>query len=105
LKTIKRRYLALEIDCEKMADSGEFMGAVWDALVRLYGEHGASQTGLGLIHYDSGERYAVIRTGHTALDMVRAALASMTQIRDKPAAVHVLRISGTIKALHKETAR
>ena len=81
------------------------MGAVWDALVRLYGEHGASQTGLGLIHYDSGERHAVIRTGHTSLDMVRAALASMTRIRDKPAAVHVLRISGTIKALQKETAR
>jgi len=34
--------------------------------------------------------------------MIRAALASITEIRNKPAAVHVLKVSGTIKALHKK---
>jgi len=82
-----------------MFGSTEFMSAVWDAVLRLYGENGASQTGLALIDYDAAKKLAILRTVHTTVDVVRAALASMTKIRDKPVAVHVLAVSGTIKAL------
>ena len=78
------------------------MDAVWNAVLKLYGEYGASRSGLTLIDYDAEKGLAVIRTTHTTVEMVRAALASITKIQDKPAAIHVLTVSGTIRALHKK---
>jgi RNase P/RNase MRP subunit POP5 len=102
LKKTRARYLALTIDSDGMFGSREFMTAVWDAVLRLYGECGASRTGLALIDYDAEKRLAILRTVHTAVDMVRAALASITKIRYKPVAIHVLAVSGTIKALSEK---
>jgi RNase P/RNase MRP subunit POP5 len=102
LKSVRRRYLALEIDSDELFDSKEFMDVVWSAVLRLYGEYGASRVGLTLIDYDMEKRFAVIRTIHTAVDMVRTALATITRIGNKPAAINVLTVSGTIKALYKK---
>ena len=105
LKRIRRRYLALEIDSDGLFDSREFMDAVWSAVLKLYGEYGASSVGLALIDYDVEKRFAVIRTVHTAVDVVRTALASITRIGDKPVAIHVVRVSGTIRSLYKKVAK
>jgi RNase P/RNase MRP subunit POP5 len=78
------------------------MSALWDAVSKLFGEYGASQAGLSLIDYDETNRLAVIRTWHGTLEMVRTALASITRILNKPVALHVLAVSGTIKALHRK---
>ena len=102
MKTIRRRYLALEVDSCEEVSSSEFMSSVWGAVTKLYGEVGASQAGLSLIDYDQQRKTAIVRVGHKALDMVRASLASITQMANKPAAVHVLTVSGTIKALKKK---
>lgn len=101
LKRVKRRYLAVELESEGFLNSQEFMDAVWAAVVKLYGEHGTSRTGLTLIDYDAERRFAVIRTMLVTVDMVRAALASMTKIGGKPLAVHVLTVSGTIKGAYR----
>ena len=102
LKRAKRRYLALEIDSEEPISSSELMDALWNCVVRLYGEYGASRTGLSLIDYDVERRFLVVRAAHTAVEMVKTALASITRIGNKPVAVHVLAVSGTIKALYKK---
>ena len=99
---MRRRYLVLEIDTEAAFSSKELMDAVWGSVSKLYGEYGASRTGLALIDYDVERRFAVIRAMHTSLENVRAAIASITSIGNKPAAVHVLAVSGTIKALRKK---
>ena len=103
LKRVRRRYLALEIDSGELFDSREFLDAVWGAVLKLYGEYGASRVGLALIDYDMEKRFAVIRTVHTAVDMVRTALASMTRIGNKPVTIHILRVSGTIRSLYTKT--
>jgi RNase P/RNase MRP subunit POP5 len=102
---MRRRYLALEIDSDGLFDSREFLDAVWGAVLKLYGEYGASHAGLTLIDYDMEKRFAVIRTVHTAVDMVRTALASMTRIGNKPVAIHILTVSGTIKSLYKKATK
>jgi RNase P/RNase MRP subunit POP5 len=79
----------------------EFVDAVWCAVTRLYGEYGASQTSLALINYDVGEKLAVVRTSLATVDIVRTALASITCVAGREAAVHLLAVSGTIKALRK----
>ena len=101
LKRLKRRYLALQLDVDNAPGEREFMDAVWSSVTRLYGEFGASLTSLAMISYDSEKRIAVIRSNLVAVENVRTALATITSLGSKAAAVHVLGVSGTIKALHE----
>lgn len=100
MKRIKRRYLALQLDCEGVPAERELMDAIWAAVTKLYGEVGASLTGLTLIDFDVERKVAVVRVSLAALGMVRASLATVTSIAGREAAVHVLAVSGTLKALY-----
>ena len=104
MKRVKRRYLALQLDSDGLPSGKELIGAVWGAVTKLYGEHGASLTSLALIDYDLEKKTAVLRTNLATLNMVRASLATITSISGNEAAVHVTAISGTIKALHQKTS-
>lgn len=97
--------MAVEIDSVAPISSQEFMNAVWDAVTKLYGEYGASKTGLTLIDYNGEKQFAIIRCTLAAVDMVRAVLASITKAENKPLALHVTLVSGTIKSLHKKSKR
>lgn len=105
MNRVRRRYLAVEIEAGEGVDSREFMNAVWGAVVKLYGEYGASKTGLVLIDYVVEGGFVVLRVSHVCVDMLRAALASMMRIGDKRVGVHVLRVSGTIKGLYRKLGK
>jgi RNase P/RNase MRP subunit POP5 len=105
VKRIKRRYLALQIDTDKEPSRRELVDAIWGAIVKLYGEYGASQTSLTLINYDAEAKIAVIRTTLEALNLVRTSLASITSLIGDEAAFHVIAVSGTIKALLTKLSR
>jgi RNase P/RNase MRP subunit POP5 len=94
--------LALQVDSDGAPTPKEFMDAVWGAVTKLYGEYGASLTGLTLIDYAVEEKTAVIRSALEAVGMVRAAVASITSIANREAVVHAIAVSGTIKSLHKQ---
>jgi RNase P/RNase MRP subunit POP5 len=98
---VRRRYLALKLVSKQSVSREDLMDAVWDAVVQLFGEYGASKTGLTLIRYDPEENFVVIRCSHKALEMVRTSIASITEITGRRAAVHIERVSGTLKALLK----
>ena len=100
MKRVKRRYLALQLECEILPTEREFIDVVWAAVTKLYGEVGASTTGLSLIAFDLGRKIGVIRVSLAALSMVRASAASIVCVSGKDAAVHVLAVSGTLKALY-----
>jgi ribonuclease P/MRP protein subunit POP5 len=99
MKRVKRRYLALQLDCEGLPSEREFIDAVWASVTKLYGEVGASTTGLALIDFDAARKAAVVRTSLASLPMVRAGLAGVTCVGGLEASVHVLAVSGTLKAL------
>jgi len=101
LKRTKRRYLALRIDSTETIDQKELMNAIWNSITKLYGEHGASQTALTLIDYSMDKKQATIRVANAAVDTTRAALAAVTKTENKTLAIHVLKTSGTIKALKR----
>ena len=92
------------MDSDGLPSQKELMDAVWSAVAKLYGEYGASLTSLAFIDYDAEKKTAVIRTSLATVDLVRASLASITSVAGREAAVHVLAVSGTIKALRKNVS-
>jgi RNase P/RNase MRP subunit POP5 len=78
------------------------MDALWNQVVELYGEYGASRAGLVLIDHGEERCFVIIRVALQALDMVKTALASIVAMDSKPVTVHVLAVSGTIKSLRKK---
>ena len=100
MKRVKRRYIALRLECDGLPSEREFMDAVWAAVTKLYGEVGASLTGLSLINFDGERKIFVVRTSLVSLAMVRASLATVTVVAGKVASLNVLAVSGTLKALY-----
>ena len=101
-KRVRRRYLALEVVSEQAVTERAVINAVWKAILQLFGEYGASQTNVSLIEYEPQRNYAVVRCSHTALERVRASIASIVEINGKPAVIHVMGVSGTLRALRKK---
>ena len=100
MKRVKRRYLALQLESEGLPSEREFMDAVWASTTKLYGEVGASLTGLSLINFDGERKIFVVRTSLVSLPVVKASLAAVTSVAGKAVAIHVLAVSGTLKALY-----
>jgi len=103
IRRVKKRYLALKIESAESFEEGDIKDVVWNAVIQLFGEYGASQAGLFLVQYDRQRKEAVLRCSHRALPMVQASIASVTKMKDQPAAIHVLRTSGSLRALRKES--
>ena len=101
---MRRRYIAVKIDSNQTPKKEEVYGAIWNSILRLFGEYGASQTDLRLIDYDSENRQAVLRCSHEALPLVKASIPCVTRIGGRTATIHVQIISGTLKALRRKLA-
>ena len=100
MKRVKRRYIALRLECDSLPSERELMDAVWTSVTKLYGEVGASMTGLTLINFDAENKIFVVRTSLASLPMVRASLATVTIVAGKISSLNVLFVSGTLKALY-----
>ncbi len=86
-----------------MPSEREFIDTIWNSLLRIYGEFGASQSGLSLMSYDADSKSAVIRSSLSALSMVRSSIALITSLAGSKGSIHVLAISGTIKSLRQKS--
>lgn len=102
LKRFRRRYLALKVVSEQPVNEKDVMNSVWSAILQLFGEYFASQVNLSLIEYIPQRNYIFVRCSHKALEIVRASIASITEIRGKPAAIHVILVSGSLRALRRK---
>ena len=87
---------------DKKIEEWEFMKAVWNAILRLFGEYGASKTSLQIIEYFPQKKLAIVKCSHKTLEIVKASVASMTEIRGKLVAVYTLGVSGTLRALRRK---
>jgi len=103
IKREKRRYLALEVVSEQPLNEQIVLDAIQSSVHRLFGEYGTSQANIKLIKYLPEKRQLVIRCSHMMLERVRAAIASTIEVNGKTAAIHVVGVSGTLKALSKKT--
>ena len=102
IKREKRRYLALKIETDQQFDEHIVLNAVYASLLRLFGEVGASKANIKLIESFPEKNQLTIRCSHLMLEKVRASTTSITEINKKITAIHVLDVSGTLKALSKK---
>lgn len=102
IKREKRRYLKLKIECNHPQDEKAVMDAIHASVKRLFGEYGASKANIRLIKGLPEKERLVIRCSHLMLQQVRAAVASTVEINGTETAIHVLAVSGTLKALSKK---
>jgi RNase P/RNase MRP subunit POP5 len=102
IKREKRRYLRLKIECNQPQKEVAVMHTIHASLRRLFGEYGESKANIRLIKGLPEKECLVIRCSHHMLQQVRAAVASTVEINGTEAAIHVLAVSGTIKALLKK---
>jgi len=101
---VRRRYIAVKIASNQTIKKEDIYNAIWNSILRLFGEYGASQTDLRLINYDPENRLAVFRCSHKALPLVKASIPCVTRINGMPAAIHVQLVSGTLKSLRRKLA-
>jgi len=102
---VRRRYIAVEIDSDRMFDERDVRNAVLDSALRLFGEYGASRSELALIEYDQEGKQAILRCTHKALDLVKASIVAMTEISGEKATVHIILVSGTLKSLRRKISK
>lgn len=100
----KRRYIALKVDSDGSPSQKEVVDAIWGALLKLFGEYGASRSGLAPISYDLESKIGIVRVAHMEVEKLRAALASITKVGAAAASIHVLSVSGTLRALREKIA-
>lgn len=98
----RNRYILMNVEASSPLTERDIQEAIWEAVKTLFGEYGASQANLSLIEFNPQKNCAVVRCSHTALEMVRASVASVTKMNEKPAVIHVLGVSGTLRALRKK---
>jgi RNase P/RNase MRP subunit POP5 len=85
-----------------MFDEHTVLDAIYSSLLRLFGEVGASKANIKLIESFPEKNQLIIRCSHLMLEKVRASITSITEINKKETAIHVLDVSGTLKALSKK---
>ncbi len=89
----------VQVEGETIPYEREFIDAIWATIAKLYGDVGASSSGLSLISFDANRGIGVLRVWLSAVPVVKASIATVTNIAGKAATVHVLVVSGTIKSL------
>lgn len=102
MKRLRRRYLALKAEDDQFFYGRDLMDALWSMVYQLFGEFGASQTGLSKVKLDEEKGVLIVRCSHKALGIVRASVAAVTEINGKRAIIHVVGVSGTLNGLREK---
>jgi ribonuclease P/MRP protein subunit POP5 len=94
----KKRYLAFEVVTESgdPVDRKGLLDEIYFATQTLIGDAGSSEIGYRLMDF-SGSR-GIMRVNHGAVELARAAMATVYVIKGTRAYINILGVSGTIRA-------
>ena len=102
VRGIRRRYLRFRVDTKLELTDNDVYEAIRNSIKELYGLKGLAKADPTLIEYDSNNRKGILRCNNDELRTTRAALAYITNIKGVEAALHISRVSGTIKSLKRK---
>jgi RNase P/RNase MRP subunit POP5 len=93
------RYAGFRVLSPNHLGEKEVREVIQRSIVELLGAHGLSRIEPRIIEYDAERSVGIIRCKHLYLLLLRASLASIATIGEKPAAFLVLKVSGSLRAL------
>ncbi len=100
MKLEKKRYILFHAEAEGAPLSPEQVKhAVYDAVVGLWGEAGASTSNAQLVEFDPTDNRGIICCSRGSLDSVIAALALKARVQGQQVALRPALVSGTIATL------
>lgn len=91
----KKRYIAFEINSEKVITRQELVREISNSVISLFGDKGASEINPSLMSFEG--RSGILRCNREKTNETRAALACINNIHGTLVSIHVLGISGSIK--------
>jgi len=93
------------VESDRLFHERDVMDAIWSMVYQLFGEIGASQTALNKIVWEDEKKILIVRCSHKMLEMVKAAVATVTVVDETDCVIRVLAISGTLKALRGKLSK
>ena len=105
VRDYRSRYVLFKWRDTVLLDHRLLSQAFSSALMRLYGEVGASRTRLRIIDMGTDDNFAIVRCSHKAVEMVRAAASIIKELNGRPIVLYSVGVSGTIKSLKEKTKK
>ncbi len=98
---INKRYVLCRIVPHNIsADGKEIYYAVYEAISSLFGDNGAADTGMSVVHTEGN--WTIIRCTRGTEKKLRAAISTVTKIADMQCAIRPVLTSGTILTLKEK---
>ena len=95
----RQRHILFRVVGQAKVGEEEARRAAYGAILRFLGELGFSEASPKLMLFDEARQEGVLKVERSQAERVKAALALATEAGGKPAALRVLKVSGTIKRL------
>jgi len=95
------RYLLVKIVANKVVTKEAFSVSLVASAEHLFGHVGLAELSSRVVSYDQDCSTALVKCSREGVEKLRASLALITEIQNSPAAVFVLRASGTIRGLRR----
>lgn len=97
------RYLLLKIIADNYLNKKRLNSMINFAIKRVHGERGLMEIDPYIISYNVRSNEAIIRCRNSSVNKLRASLTLMTNFNEHAISIFVLKASGTLKSLKKES--
>ena len=100
----RHRYALFRVLSSSCLGEKDIREAIQRSVLELFGIYGLSTIEPKVVEYDEERCRGIVRCNHLQVPQLRASLASITALDDRPVSFLVVKVSGTLKALGRESA-
>ncbi|MDH5815772.1 MAG: Rpp14/Pop5 family protein [Candidatus Nezhaarchaeota archaeon] len=97
VKEVRWRYIVFHLHSPLSPKVEELDSVLRKHIKSFLGSYGLSKNPFKLIMYDEKSKLGILRCPHKSLEVIRLALALLHSIGGMPSAIHVAKVSGTLK--------
>lgn len=98
----RKRYVAFKVLAEEQHTKRAIIDAISKSVLTSRGNHRPDRINLRLLEYDRQSGRGILVCGHRMVELVRRSMSTVIKIADKPAAIRVIGVSGTIRRLYRK---